>query len=63
MKKNYNEEIDEGYFLDVEYLKNLNEIYNDLPFLSERMELGKAEKQIYMIKMNMIFMWPFLPKH
>ena len=63
MKKNYNEEIDEGYFLDVEYLKNLHEIYNDLPFLSERMELGKAEKLIYMIKMNMIFMWPFLPKH
>ena len=56
MKKNYNEEIDEGCFLDVEYLKNLHEIYNDLPFLSERMELGKAEKLIYMIKMNMIFM-------
>ena len=56
MKKNYNEEIDEGYFLDVQYLKNLHEIYNDLPFLSERMELGKAEKLIYMIKMNMMFM-------
>ena len=56
MKKNYNEEIDEGYFLDVQYLKNLHEISNDLPFLSERMELGKAEKLIYMIKMNMMFM-------
>ena len=56
MKKNYNEEIDEGYFLDVQYLKNLHEISNDLPFLAGRMELGKAEKLIYMIKMNMMFM-------
>ena len=56
MKKNYNGEVDEGYFLDVQYLKNLHEIYNDLPFLSERMEIGKAEKLIYMIKMNMLFM-------
>ena len=35
--KNYNEENDEGYFLevDVEYLENLHEPHNDLPFLSE----------------------------
>ena len=32
--KNYNEESDEGYFLevDVQYLENLHEFHNDLPF-------------------------------
>ena len=35
IKKNYNEENDEGCFLevDVQYLKKLNELHNDLPFL------------------------------
>ena len=34
-KKNYNEESDEGYFFEVEvqYLKKLHDIYNDLPSL------------------------------
>ena len=38
--KNYNEESDEGYFLevDVQYLKNLNELYNDLPFFARKNE-------------------------
>ena len=33
--KNYNEQSDEGYFLkvDVQYLKKLHELYNDLSFL------------------------------
>ena len=33
--KNYNEQSDEGYFLkiDVQYLKKLHELHNDLPFL------------------------------
>ena len=33
--KNYNEESDEGYFLkvDVQYLKKLRELHNDLQFL------------------------------
>ena len=33
--KSYNEEIDEGYFLEanVEYLDKLHEFHNDLPFL------------------------------
>ena len=37
--KNYNEESDEGYFLgvDVQYLKKLHELHNDLPFLPKRM--------------------------
>ena len=35
--KSYNEESDEGYFLedDVQYLDKLHDIYNDLPFLLE----------------------------
>ena len=34
--KNYNEESDEGYFLevDVQYISKLQELHNDLPFLS-----------------------------
>ena len=37
--KKYNEESDEGYFVevDVRYLKKLHELYTDLPFLPERM--------------------------
>ena len=33
--ENYNKESDEGYFLDVgvQYLENLHELHNDLPFL------------------------------
>ena len=33
--KNYNEESDERYFLevDVQYVEKLHELYNDLPFL------------------------------
>ena len=44
--KNYNEESDEGYFLevDVQYLEKLHELHNDLPFLPERMKIEKAEK-------------------
>ena len=36
--KNYNEESDEGYFLevDVQYLKRLYELHNDLPLLKEK---------------------------
>ena len=38
--KNYNEENDEEYFLevDVQYLKKLHELHNDLLFLHERMK-------------------------
>ena len=44
--KNYIEESDEGYFLevDVQYLEKLHEIHNDLPFLIERMKIKKVEK-------------------
>ena len=44
--KNYNEEIDEGYFLevDVQYLENLHNLHNDMPFLPDRMKIEKVEK-------------------
>ena len=44
--KSYNEETDEGYFLevDVQYPKKLHEIHNDLPFLQERIKIEKFEK-------------------
>ena len=44
--KNYNEESDEGYFLetDVQYLEKLHELYNDLPFLLDRIKIEKVEK-------------------
>ena len=46
--KNYNEESDEGYFLeiDIQYLKKLHELHNDLPFLPERMKMEKFEKLV-----------------
>ena len=44
--KNYNEESDEGYFLevDVQYPENLQNLHNDLPFLPERMKIEKVQK-------------------
>ena len=41
--KNYNEESDEGYFLevDVQYLEQLHEFHNDLLFIPERMKTEK----------------------
>ena len=44
--KNYTEESDEGYFLevDVQYLENLHELHNNLPFLPERMKTEEVEK-------------------
>ena len=46
--KNYNEESDEGYFLevDIQYLEILHELHNDLPFLPERMKIGKVKKLV-----------------
>ena len=44
--KNYNEESDEGYFLevDVDYLEKLHKLHIDLPFLPERMKIENVEK-------------------
>ena len=43
--KNYNEESDEGYFLevDVQHPKKLQQLHNDLPFLPERMKIEKVK--------------------
>ena len=44
--KNYNEESDEGYFLevDIQYLEKLHELQIDWPFLPEKMKIGKIKK-------------------
>ena len=46
--KSYNAESDKGYFLevDVQYHENLHNLYNDLPFLPERMKIGKPKKLV-----------------
>ena len=44
--KNYDEDSDKGYILevDVKYPKNLHGLHEDLPFLPERMKIGKGKK-------------------
>ena len=44
--KNYDENSDKGYILevDVEYLKNLHKLHSDLLFLPERMKISKCTK-------------------
>ena len=51
--KNYNEESDERYFLevDVQYPEKLRELHNDLPFLPERMKIEKVQK---LVELNVI---------
>ena len=46
--KDYNEESDERYFLevDVQYLEKLYELHNYLPFLPEKMKVEKVEKLV-----------------
>ena len=46
--ESYNEESDEGYFLevDVQYLEKLRDLHNDLPFLCERMKTEKVEELV-----------------
>ena len=46
--KNYNEESDKGYYfeVDVQHPEQLHELHKDLPFLPERMNLGKIEKLV-----------------
>ena len=46
--KNYNENNDTGYILevDIKYPKRLHELHSDLPFLSERMKIDKCNKLV-----------------
>ena len=46
--KNYNEESDEGYFLEgnLQYLEKLHKLHNDLLFLCERMNNEIFEKLV-----------------
>ena len=57
--KSYNEESDEGYFLEVgiQYPEHLHKTQNDLPFLLEKMKIGEAEKLVANLreKLNMLF--------
>ena len=44
--KNYNEESDDRYLIkvDAQHPKKLHELLNDLPFLPEKIKLGKIKK-------------------
>ena len=46
--KSYNEQIDKGYFLevDVQYTEKLHELHNHLPFLLRRMKIERVEKLV-----------------
>ena len=50
--KNYNENSDEGYFLEVniEYPKTLWRSHKELPFLPERKKVEKVEKLVSSIE-------------
>ena len=56
--KSYNEESDEGYFLEVniQYTENLHKTQNNLPLLPERIKILKVETRVAnSIKLNMLF--------
>ena len=57
--KKYNEESDEGYFIEVNvpYPEKLHELYNGLPFYLKELKLKKSKSLllIYTIKVNMLF--------
>ena len=46
--KNYDEDSDKGYILevDVQYSNNLNYLHSDLPFLPERIKINKCSKLV-----------------
>ena len=46
--KNYNQEINEGYFIEVpvQYPKKLHDLHNDLPSLPERTKIEILNKKL-----------------
>ena len=58
-KKSYNEESDEGYFIevDVQYVGKFHQLHNNLLFLTERMKIKMSKNLwlIYMIKLNFLY--------
>ena len=46
--QNYNEESDEGSFLEVavQYLEKLHELHNNLPFLPQIIKIGKVKQLV-----------------
>ena len=46
--KNYDEGSDKGHIpeVDVKYPKNLHGVHRDLPFVPERMKIGKCKKLV-----------------
>ena len=54
--KSYNDDSDKERFLEVyvQYSLNLHKLHNDLPYLPERIKIGKIE-QLVAIKENMSY--------
>ena len=48
ISKSYNEERDEGYFLevDIQYPENLHELHNNLQLLPEKIKIEKVKKLV-----------------
>ena len=46
--KNYDSNSDKGYIIeaDIDYPKDLHDLYSDLPFLPERMKINKCSKLV-----------------
>ena len=56
---NYDKDSDKGYILEVgvKYPKNLHALHEDLPFLPERVKIGKCKKLVCNLydKKTMVF--------